>query len=77
MVANDECRQNEEYQLERYSKHNHTKHQQLQQWKAEKNSFWPRLREIGNPWTLAMIGVGMLGAVTEFLLEDRVLGGAV
>ncbi|RMZ07296.1 hypothetical protein D0862_04324 [Hortaea werneckii] len=68
-------KQNEEYQLERYSKHNPTKHQQLQQWRAEKNSFWPRLREIGNPWTLAVIGVGMLGAVAEFSLENHVPGG--
>ncbi|KAH9909531.1 DUF1295-domain-containing protein [Xylariomycetidae sp. FL2044] len=58
-------KQNEEYQESRYAKENPVKHQQLQQYKTEKNSFWPSLNEVNNKWLWIVAAAGAGGAVAE------------
>ncbi|CDM33091.1 hypothetical protein DTO013E5_5718 [Penicillium roqueforti] len=52
-------------QEERYRSQDSDKYRQLQQWQEEKNSFWPNLRDLANPWTLAVVGSGFIGVVAE------------
>jgi hypothetical protein len=58
-------KQNEEYQEERYKREDRIKQMQLQEWRSEKNSFWPRLREITNSWTWVIIAAGVSGIFLE------------
>jgi len=58
-------KENEANQEERYKSHNQKKYRQLQEWRAQKNSFWPRVNETMNPWTLVVVGAGVLGVVVE------------
>jgi len=58
-------KENETNQEARYKTDNKTKYEQLQEWKVEKNSFWPRVEEITNPWTLVVLGCGIVGALAE------------
>ncbi|KAH7064872.1 hypothetical protein B0J12DRAFT_560267 [Macrophomina phaseolina] len=58
-------KENEASQEERYSKENPLKYQQLQEWKREKNSFWPSLSEFQNKWTWVVFAVGAGGVVLE------------
>ncbi|GAB7363890.1 hypothetical protein MBLNU230_g4453t1 [Neophaeotheca triangularis] len=57
--------QNEASQLERYEKENPTKFVEMQQYQKEKNSFWPALAELQNPWAWTVLGVGAAGALLE------------
>jgi steroid 5-alpha reductase family enzyme len=57
--------QNEAYQEEHYAQEEPAKAQQLTQYKAEKNSFWPRVDEIKNKWSWVVLAVGAGGALLE------------
>jgi len=63
-------KENEASQERRYASSDREKYQQLQEWRERENSFWPRLDTFANPWTWAIIGLGVAGAVIE-----RGLGG--
>lgn len=63
-------RENETSQEQRYQKEDQTKYAQLQKYKQEKNSFWPRADEFANPWTLAVLGAGVGGAVLEYSVKN-------
>lgn len=58
-------RENESSQEERYRAQDKDKHAQLQVWRAEKNSFWPSLSELVNPWTWIVVGSGVIGVFVE------------
>ena len=58
-------KENEANQEARYRADNSEKYEQLQEWKADKNSFWPKVEEIANPWTLAVLGCAAVGALAE------------
>jgi hypothetical protein len=66
-------RQNEEYQRERYSKEDPNKYLEFQEYCRQKNSFWPGLSEIVNPWTILCIASGAAAAGAEYLVETRYL----
>ncbi|KAK6212125.1 DUF1295 domain protein [Colletotrichum tabaci] len=58
-------KENEASQEERYAKENPLKFQQLQEYKRDKNSFWPSLSEYDNKWVLTVAAVGAAGVVVE------------
>ncbi|KAI4781930.1 DUF1295-domain-containing protein [Aureobasidium sp. EXF-3400] len=58
-------KQNEESQEQRYKTEAPKKYAQLEEWRANKNSFWPALREVTNPWSLALVGIGAVGVLAE------------
>ncbi|GJC93095.1 DUF1295 domain protein [Colletotrichum higginsianum] len=58
-------KENEASQEERYAKENPLKFQQLQEYKRDKNSFWPSLSEYDNKWVLTVAAVGAVGVVVE------------
>jgi len=64
-------KENEASQEQRYKTGNATKYVQLQQWKAEKNSFWPSPKEIANPWTWALVGIGAVTVFAERLIKNQ------
>lgn len=55
----------EESQESRYSSTDPTKYKQLKVWQSEKNSFWPSLTELANPWVWIVIGSGAVGVALE------------
>lgn len=57
--------ENERAQEQGYVKKNPTKYAQLQEYKRETNSFWPKPEEIRNPWTWAVVAAGFGGFVLE------------
>ncbi|KAL2825849.1 hypothetical protein BDW59DRAFT_145960 [Aspergillus cavernicola] len=58
-------RENEESQAERYSKEDPVKAKQFQEYREEKNSFWPDVRELGNKWSWIVVGAGVGGVLFE------------
>ncbi|KAJ5140890.1 hypothetical protein N7448_004298 [Penicillium atrosanguineum] len=62
-------KQTEESQEVRYQVNDPHKYQQLKQWRQEKNSFWPSVRDLINPWALAVVGCGLIGVVVEEMLR--------
>lgn len=64
-------RQNEEYQKERYSKDDPDKYLDFQEYRRQKHSFWPKLSEIVNLWSLICIATGVAAAGAEYLYETR------
>lgn len=60
-----EDKENETNQEERYKRADPQKEQELMEWRKEKNSFWPQMREFRNKWTWVVIGCGALGVVIE------------
>jgi hypothetical protein len=64
-------RQNEEYQQERYSREDPTKYAEFQEYREQKNSFWPGLSEIANPWTLICISSGVAAAAAQYMFESN------
>lgn len=62
-------RQNEASQEERYLRDDKTKFSQLQSYQAEKNSFWPGVGELVNPWMAICAGVGAVAAGVEYAFE--------
>ncbi|KAK6512761.1 hypothetical protein TWF506_008928 [Arthrobotrys conoides] len=63
-------KENEQYQIEKYQKESVRKYEEYKQWKAEKNSFWPGIREVGNVWTWVVLGIGGLAAMGEFYIYN-------
>lgn len=58
-------KENEETQEQRYKTSAPNKYIQLEAWRAEKNSFWPNPKEIANPWSIALVGIGAVGVLVE------------
>lgn len=58
-------KENEATQEQRYKATAPKKYTQLEQWRATKNSFWPALKEVTNPWSLILVGIGAVGVVVE------------
>ncbi|PYH91323.1 DUF1295-domain-containing protein [Aspergillus ellipticus CBS 707.79] len=58
-------RQTEASQEARYVVDDPARYAQLQSWRASKNSFWPGVKEIVNPWVWGVVGVGVAGVVVE------------
>ncbi|KAJ5336239.1 Protein of unknown function DUF1295 [Penicillium brevicompactum] len=58
-------KQTEASQLERYKSQDSSKYDQLRQWQKENNSFWPAIRQLANPWALAVVGCGFISVVIE------------
>lgn len=62
-------KENESSQEKRYAAGDARKMRDLQEWRREKNSFWPGLEELGNRWTWVVVVVGGLGVVVEKALK--------
>ncbi|KAB5560123.1 hypothetical protein GE09DRAFT_1115792 [Coniochaeta sp. 2T2.1] len=62
-------KQTEAHQHRRYSESNPDKLVEFQQFRAEKNAFWPRVKEFGNQWLWTVIAVGGVGVVVEEALR--------
>lgn len=58
-------KENEAKQEARYKDLNEKRYREFQAYKVEKNSVWPSLRELGNPWTLAIAGGGVIAAFLQ------------
>ncbi|KAI8277976.1 hypothetical protein K4K60_006583 [Colletotrichum sp. SAR11_57] len=58
-------KENEASQEERYAKTSPVKLQQLREYRAEKNSFWPAVKEANNKWVWIVAGAGVVGAAVE------------
>lgn len=58
-------KQTEDSQEERYKTKDLHKYVQLREWRREQNSFWPSLRDLTNPWALAIAACGLIGVVLE------------
>jgi hypothetical protein len=59
------AKQKETYQTRRYSESHPTKFSELEQFRKEKNAFWPQARELTNSWLWTVVGVGAVGVVVE------------
>lgn len=57
--------ENERAQEQGYVKENPKKYAQLQEYKRETNSFWPKAEEVRNPWTWAVVAAGVGGFALE------------
>lgn len=67
-------KENEASQEKKYRTENQTKYAQLQEYKTEKNSFWPKLNELGNSWLWVVVGAGVGGVVLEKSLRGYFKG---
>jgi hypothetical protein len=56
---------NEASQEARYRTENPLKYEQLQEYKVEKNSFWPKPSELQNLWLWTVVGAGVGGVILE------------
>lgn len=65
--------QNEAYQEEQYAKSNSLKAKEFAEYRATKNSFWPKFQEAANPWTLGVVGAGAVGLAAERAVRYFVL----
>jgi hypothetical protein len=65
-------KENEASQEERYRAGAPGKWAELEDFKQEKNSFWPSVAEIANKWTWVVAGLGVGGVALERLAR-RVL----
>lgn len=63
-------KQKEKHQERRYSASDPEKFAQLEQWRQESNSFWPRKKEAQNPWLWTVVGLGVAGVAVEKLLRE-------
>jgi len=62
-------KENEANQEERYAKNDPLKAQELENYKQEKNSFWPSVNEIQNKWSWVVIAIGAGAVVVEQTLR--------
>jgi steroid 5-alpha reductase family enzyme len=58
-------RENEQTQAERYEKEDPVKAVEFRQYREEKNSFWPNMRELGNKWSWVVLAAGVGGVLLE------------
>jgi hypothetical protein len=56
---------NETFQEEKYKTEDPKKYAQLQEYRQQKGSFWPKPEEIYNPWTWVVVSAGLSGFVLE------------
>jgi len=63
-------KQKEAHQQRRYSTSDPEKFAQLEQWREEKNRFWPQTKEFANPWIWIVVGCGVGGVVVERVLRE-------
>ncbi|GLI78270.1 hypothetical protein PoHVEF18_006579 [Penicillium ochrochloron] len=63
----------EESQEKRYQEQDPHKYEQLCSWRGEKNSFWPSLKDLTNPWALAVVGCGLIGVVAEEVVRSSLI----
>lgn len=61
-IGGDE--ENEASQEARYA-NDPTKSVQFAQYKQDKNSFWPKVQELANPWSAVVVGAGIGGVLLE------------
>ncbi|KAK6078377.1 DUF1295 domain-containing protein [Seiridium cupressi] len=66
-------KENEASQEARYAKESPLKHQELQEYKRTKNSFWPSLNEVSNKWLWAVVAAGAGGVALEQSLNSVVV----
>ncbi|KAF4452210.1 hypothetical protein F53441_4950 [Fusarium austroafricanum] len=59
-------KENEESQAERYSKEDSVKAEEFEEYRHQKNSFWPKLEELKNTSTLGVVAAGMAGVALEW-----------
>jgi hypothetical protein len=59
----------EKGQQRRYSASQPEKFAELEKFRKDKNSFWPRTEELKNTWLWTVVGVGALGIVVEETLR--------
>lgn len=62
-------KENEASQEQRYRESNPSKLKQLKEWRGEKNSFWPGLKELGNIWVWGLVALGGAGVGAERYLK--------
>jgi hypothetical protein len=62
-------KQKEAHQTRRYSQSQPAKFAELEQFKKDKNAFWPQAKEFGNKWLWTVVGIGGLGVVVEECLR--------
>ncbi|KAK9422218.1 hypothetical protein SUNI508_04897 [Seiridium unicorne] len=66
-------KENEASQEARYAKESPLKHQELQEYKRTKNSFWPSLNEVSNKWLWAVVAAGAGGvALEQSLVKEKI-----
>jgi len=58
-------RMQEASQSERYAKENPPKKAQFDEYRQSKNSFWPKIDEVGNEWVWYVVGAGVAGVAVE------------
>jgi steroid 5-alpha reductase family enzyme len=58
-------KENEESQARRYGAEDVAKKIDFDQYRHERNSFWPDVAEFHNKWTWVVVGCGVAGAVVE------------
>jgi steroid 5-alpha reductase family enzyme len=61
----------EESQEKRYREQDSHKYEQLCNWRGVKNSVWPSLKDLTNPWALVVVGCGLIGVVTEEVVRSN------
>ncbi|KAF2129247.1 hypothetical protein P153DRAFT_356849 [Dothidotthia symphoricarpi CBS 119687] len=59
----------EKHQTRRYSASQPEKFAELEQFRHEKNAFWPTAQELSNKWLWTVIGIGGLGVAVEQTLR--------
>jgi hypothetical protein len=63
-------KQKERHQTRRYSESHPAKFAELEQFRKEKNAFWPQTKELSNKWLWTVLGVGALTVVVEEALRS-------
>lgn len=58
-------KEHEAFEEQRYFKEKSPKYSQLQEYKTQKNAFWPSLNEVHNPWCWTVVTVGVTCAMLE------------
>jgi hypothetical protein len=66
-------KENEANEEQRYQETDTRKLQQLQEYKVNKNSFWPRVEELSNPWFLAVAAAGVGCVIVERGVREYIL----
>jgi hypothetical protein len=59
----------EKHQERRYSASQPEKFAELEKFREDKNSFWPRTEELSNKWLWTVLGAGVAGVVIEETLR--------
>ena len=68
-------KENEASQEERYTTEDPAKKEQLEEYRSQKNSFWPGVEEVKNTWTWVVLGCGAVVVAFEHTLRMYHTGG--